>query len=125
MLINLDMKYIYTVIFQKFRSQSDGFSTDQDCVSVIADSLEEAVEKGKDYAELVNQDEPWEFYDITSVTRGNEVFMGLDYGEDQEVEITEVETPENGILYPPLPENWSPVPLISSYEDSYEEASYI
>ena len=70
----------------------DDVSSEEEVVVLLADGLEEAIEKGNEYADAMMPSGNWKVYEIVSAKFITDVLVGFDV--DDEVEI--VYTPEDG-----------------------------
>ena len=90
---------LFRVEIKKFNPgvEAGEVETYLESTNVIAQDIEEALALGKDYAELLNSNGSWSFYEITAAYKVQEnVFIGLEE-EMYEVEIA----PEGqGVLFP-------------------------
>jgi hypothetical protein len=76
---------VYSVGIRKYRVQTEvrEAEVDLEYVNVLAEDLEEALEKAKDYAELLNNSKTWGFYEIESINLTyNSVYTGVEYLSD-------------------------------------------
>ena len=113
--MNLNFAYIYEVRIEKVRrealtDQQDFFyDTEEQTVLIVADDLEDAINKTRDYAQELLKESIWEFYDIVDADRLSEVFTGITESESTEELVEEDLIPE-----PEIPENGS-VPDAAGY----------
>jgi len=78
-----DFSFIYDVTIRRYKEDlfKNQEYNDVD-VFVLANGLREATDKAEDYAELVNQEGPYKFYEVVSVTECDEIYTGSGIEKD-------------------------------------------
>ena len=84
--------YIYQVTIEKYRLKHGDAQTEEEVVFILAEDIDDAMDKGADYADSINQSKEWNFYEIVGVKRGESIFLGL----QEDIEELEI-LPETGI----------------------------
>ncbi len=107
---NPEFSFIYEVTIRQYKE--DGLfnetTYDEHDVLILANGLREATEKAEDYAEDLNQDGPYKFYDVVSVQEVDTVYTGR-YEEENDC----AENPDDPIVGQPPPA--VPTPPAYSY----------
>ena len=75
---NPEFSFLYNVTIRQYKNESlfNDLESDEVDVLVLANGLREATDKAEDYAEAVNQNGPYKFYDVVAVEEIDTVYTG-------------------------------------------------
>lgn len=84
---NPEFSFLYNVTIRQYKNESlfNDLESDEVDVLVLANGLREATDKAEDYAEAVNQNGPYKFYDVVAVEELDTVYTGNDYDPEQDL----------------------------------------